>query len=380
MLLAVAVAALGFSLWGYFRPGAVHYRAGADALAAHHAGVAEREWRAGAAADPGYEPCAEALADLCFTLLRYEDAAVWYERAMRLAPNDAMLALRLSKTRHSLHQLGPALAAAKRAAELEPRNGEMLGAYGILLSEHFDKGQAMSVLRRAVQLAPNEEAFQVALAKTEMDTSDYASAERHLTGFLQKHPGNPNACMDMAAIYLQKPRTLENLRATLQYAQTAYAGNPNDPRAFIILGQAYLGLGQVQDALQVYLAGYDRKPSDENVLNGLITCYARLGDTTRRDAVTRIFKQVSSRHNRIEHLKHVVGFNHHDRNAALELSRLHESDNDVRAASALYQGMRGEFPGDPEVTAAADRFAARVQAARERARQASAPKGAVQPR
>ena len=79
-----------------------HYQAGIDALAAHHAGIAEQEWLQGEKEDPGFVPCYEQLGDLYTVLLRYPEATDNYERAVKLAPTDGSLYVRLARMQHQI--------------------------------------------------------------------------------------------------------------------------------------------------------------------------------------------------------------------------------------------------------------------------------------
>jgi cytochrome c-type biogenesis protein CcmH/NrfG len=122
---------------------------------------------------------------------------------------------------------------------------------------------------------------------------------------------------------------------------------PADARAYTLLGRLYLDSDRVQDALRVYTAGRRVAPNSEGMLRGLLDCYTRLGKTNEAASVSTTFQQVLARHDRISHLTHVMGFNHYNTTAGLELARLVEEDGRYEQARAYYEQLARQAPKDP---------------------------------
>lgn len=372
LLIAATVALIfvGISLRQAARPGMRHYHAGMEAVSQHHLDVAEREWKLGTNEDPDFAPCYEQLGELYAALHRSQDAEANFARAASLSPSDGSLFLRLSRMQHVNAKWEEAFQSAKRAAELMPNDPDAQGGYGILAAERRNTAIALTALRKALTLETRTKEsgqYRLALAEVELDNLDYDGVERDLTPYLQAHPDpkDPNyvkANYFMAVVYNQRPRTPENVEKALTFAQTAYPEMSTDARIYSLLGQLFLAKNGVQDALNCYLAGRERAPASEDMLHGLVQCYARLGDTKRQKIAAAQFQVLTARHNRIQHLKHLLGFNHHDVAAGLELAHLWELDGQWREAAKLYQGIAQEMPGDVRAQKAFTDFKTRIQA------------------
>jgi Flp pilus assembly protein TadD len=176
----------------------------------------------------------------------------------------------------------------------------------------------------------------------------------------------------MAVVYNQKPRTAANLRMALDYAERALVGMQADARAWALLAQLYLDADRPRDALRVCTQGRHVAPNEEGILRGLAEAYRRLGRTADAASVTREFQNVLARHDRITHLTHVMGFNHRDTAAGLELARLVEADGQLTQARAYYEQLVRQAPKDPRTRPALAGFYTRMGRP-EKARQALRP-------
>lgn len=177
----------------------------------------------------------------------------------------------------------------------------------------------------------------MALVTNEMDILDIQNAERDLTPHAKAHPEDAEAQYLMGSIFNQKPRTPANLHTVLTYAQRAFPKMRSDERIYNLLGQLYLDGDQPQKALQIYLKSRQLFPASGVVVSGLLRTYTRLHDTTRAQQTATQLQIMTARHNRIDHLRHVLGFDSHNIQAALELARLREDDKDYGNAQKIYQ-------------------------------------------
>jgi cytochrome c-type biogenesis protein CcmH/NrfG len=361
-LLAISGAALSlvFTWRQEARPGMRRYLSGMERLAARQPKAAEAEWLQGIQEDPKERRCWEQLGDYYTTLRQFDRAADCYATAVRLAPRDASLHARLATAERRRGRREPARLAAARAARLAPNDAEVVGAYGILLAESRDRPAALLMLRRAHALRPADSRYLLALANTEMDSLEFAAAERRLGPYLKAHPKDADARYMMAVIQNQKPRTPENLAVALEHARLALAGMPGDPRACALVGQLYLDAGRTGDALRVYEAGRRLAPDGVGILRGLAVCYGRLGQAKEQAAVARRLEQVLARRDRIAHLTSRMGYNHQDTVSGLELARLVERDGRLTQARAYYEQLVRQAPGDARVRSALAGFYQRM--------------------
>nr|CAA9297699.1 hypothetical protein AVDCRST_MAG63-4942 [uncultured Armatimonadetes bacterium] len=348
--IAAGAIAAAYTFWFWrqqTRPGMTHYTRGTEMAAAGRFVDAEREWLRGVEKDPSFPGCRERLGDLYMELRRYAEAATAYGGAAERSPKNGPLFLKLARAEQMLGDTESAAIAAQRAARLMPDDPEVVGLHGMLLAKNKNIPAAMQALQRALALRPGDRRFLLGLVSLEMDTLDMRGAEAYLAPYLKAHPGDAEACYYMAVLYNQKQRTRANLISALDYANRAQRGRPRDYRIYALLGQLYHDIGQPKNALAAYRAGALLAPNDEAILRGLVTVHTRLGDRAKATAAAARLETVSARHDRIEHLRHRLGFNHQDREAGLELARLEEEDGELKAAQAYLVEFVRQAPRDP---------------------------------
>ncbi|HEU4752182.1 MAG TPA: tetratricopeptide repeat protein, partial [Armatimonadota bacterium] len=286
----------------------------------------------------------------------YDRAAAAYDRAAKLSTRDGKLYLKLSSTLRSLGQQKDAFEAAKHAAALLPNDADAQGRYGLLLKAEKQRPAALQALRRANQLRRDDRLYFMALVDMELDTLQMDQAERDLRDFMTRHPDDPEANFRMAVVYNQKPRTPENMKTAIRYAEKALPGLSTDARPYTVLGQLYLDSNRPKDALQLYLIGHQVAPNAESILRGLGDCYSRLGRTKEMALVSEEYRRVLTRHDRIDHLTHVMSFNHNDIASGLELARLSEEEGLLGKAQQYYEQLVRQAPKDARTRKALSGF------------------------
>lgn len=351
--------AVGCLLWFWreqTRPGTQHYLRGMEYLSTRRPASAEREWLLGVQQDPGFYPCHEQLGELYMQLLRFPEAAREYAEAARLAPNEGSLWSRLARALRRVGNKPEAMKAARRAAQLLPNDADALGDYGILEAELKDRQPALLALRRAHQLRPQERRYFIALVNTELDALDIDAAERDLTPYVRAHPEDAQASFLMEVVFDHKPRTPENLKTAIAYGRLAIKGMPDDEQVYIVLGQLELNADDTRRALNVYGAGLRRWPNSPGIIHGLVECFTRTGDTRRRKLAAADFEKVTRSHDRIAHLKHLMGFNHNDISSGLELARLEEDEGNTQQARTYFEQLVRQSPKESRTRKALIQF------------------------
>jgi tetratricopeptide (TPR) repeat protein len=342
------------------RPGQVHYRRGLDLMAANDPARALDEWTKGIAADPKDPACFEMVADFYSQSRKYREAAALYEEATRLDPKNGELYSKLANTFRNLGRKQQALGAAATAAKLLPNDPDAVGRHGLLLKSEKKRPDALAALRRAEQLRPHTPLFFMALVDLEMEMLQMDQAERDLQGYLAKRPDDPEACFRMAAVFNRKPRTPENVKTAVRYAEKSLPGLRHDARPYTLLGQLYLDQNRPQEALKLYLQGHHVAPNAESLLRGLADCYTRLGRTRELAEVSAEYQAVLKRHDRIDHLTHVMSFNPKDVTSGLELARLSEEEGLLEKSKDYYEQLVRQAPGEARTRKALSGFYRRV--------------------
>lgn len=367
LLLATCLVAIGVALvfllsfWTQSnRPGMAHLQRGMEYVASKRYQDAEREWRLGVQQDPRCWQCYEQLGLLYTELRRFSDAEQCYVAAARIVPDNAGLYLPLSRLQATLGDFKAAEASAQKAAQAFPNDADAVGQYGLMAAKQKDTPTALAALRRAHQMQPDSARYLIGMVSLEMDAMDMSGAERDLTPFLKAHPDAAEASYFIAVIYNQKPRTPANLAIALHYAESARRGMSRDERVYSLLGQLYLDAKRTTDALHTFQQGTTLSRNSESMMHGLISCYTRRGDFRAAEAVAIRLRLVNARHDRIDHLRHVMGFNHQDTTAALELARLEEEDGNVHQALLYYSQIVRQAPQDPRTHPALTAFLRRT--------------------
>ena len=324
-----------------------HYQQGLDYASARQFGHARDEWLRGVQEDPTFPPCWLQLGDYFFQARQYLQAAHCYQEASKLLPADGTVFFHLALTEQAMGDDQAAANAAGRAAALNPDDGQTQALYGNLEGALDNRPLGMAAMRRAHQLLPDAPDIRRELTRQEINAHDMAGAERDLAPYAQAHPEDAEADYLMALIATQKPPTPENLRAGLDYAQSAYAGRPADLRVISVLGQFYLNAGQPAQAIPVYLAGKRIDPFSEDMLRGLVTSYSRLGRTQEAGAQAAALRQAGLRHEEITRLIFVVKANPQDIVSGLRLAQLQEADGELQPAQFEYERLVRQCPGDP---------------------------------
>ena len=354
-IILVTFLALGFAAWSWHqnsRPGVVHLQNGLDALAANNAALAEQEWLIGTREDPSFPDDYAQIGSLYLSQQRFAEAVTEYQSAAKLSPRDGSLYLQLTRAQLGAHQPVQALEAARRAMALRPDDPNAAGVCGIIAVKLKNRPVALTALRRAHQIKPDDADWTLELARQEMDSLDMAGSERDLATYLKARPDDGEANRLMALLYKQKPPTADNIRASLALAERACRAMPDSPDAFLLLGQLYLSAGEIPEALKAFQTAQARHPSSPEILSGLVTCYSRLHDTALAAQIATVLESLNVQSDRAEHLRTVLSQSSGDIAVRLELARLEEASGDIPAAQDNYAQAARQAPNDPRVRAA----------------------------
>jgi tetratricopeptide (TPR) repeat protein len=360
VILAGAAVALGLYWRHWSRPGQQHYRRGLELMSARDPAGALQEWTLGIESDPTDPACFEMVADFYAEGEKFGQAAALYERATQLSPKDGELFGKLADCFRRLGRQKQAVAAAEKAAKLLPQDGPTVGRYGLLLKGAKRRMEALEALRRSNRLTPNTQLFFMAMVDLELEMLQIDQAERDLTTYLKAHPDDAEAHLRMADVYNRKRRTPETLRLATDHAEKAVKGLDHDTRAYTLLGQLFLAQNRTEEALRLYTEAHQRHPTAESLLRGLADCYTRLGRSRELAAVSAEYQQVLKRHDRIDHLTHLMSFNPRDVNHGLELARLSEEEGMIGKAQDYYEQFVRQDPKAERTRKALSGFYARA--------------------
>ena len=204
------------------------------------------------AANPASAPAHNLMAILA--LMRNDSAAarVHAQQAAGLAPRDASFQFTLGRALKAAGELDEAVAAYRRAIELNPGFAEAHVSLGIALKAQGDLDGAIASYEQAIRINPN-----LAVAHSNLGAAIALKAER--TPLKDGEDGLPS-------------------EASIAAQQRAVALDPHDPEVQRNLGAILLRAGRPAEAMHAFNAALTFDPSDLESCMHLGKCLVDLGD------------------------------------------------------------------------------------------------------
>lgn len=140
-----------------------------------------------------------------------------------------------------------------------------------------DSNGAIESCEKCLKLRPRFPEAHFKIAMIASDQGDHARAESHLRKVIEMAPDAQEARNSLADSLLQSGKTRE---AVAMLADRRASGAAEAGRQ-LLLGQAYLDLGNYEDARRSYEAVLALAPRYAHAYHGLANAYARLGDTNK---------------------------------------------------------------------------------------------------
>ncbi|MFI5308142.1 MAG: tetratricopeptide repeat protein [Polyangiales bacterium] len=180
------------------------------------------------------------------------DAAVEaYEHALRVRPTSAEAELGLGLSLALQNKPADALAALRKANQLDPSDPDVQFELGTRLQGK----DAVSLLQQAVAGRPGWAQAELALAMAELQAGDAASAEALLQAFLKRNPKDPIAIAHHGAALVGLGR-YQDAEPVLRKALEAV---PNDYDTSFALAQLYEHTNRYEEAFSQYRNAADLK-------------------------------------------------------------------------------------------------------------------------
>jgi len=176
----------------------------------------------------------------------------------------------------------------ERAVELAPEDVAVRFQLGGLAEAGKDLKTAMEQYERCTVLAPDFADGWAHLSALQAQTRQAAAAERTLLAGLAHCPDSPG-------LHLQRARNLQeagrNAEAIGEF-QTSIRLRPNEPDAYVELGNLYIQLGNEQAGVQMMRQAYEADPGHPMALIVLALTSISAGDeAAARQWLTRIANQ-----------------------------------------------------------------------------------------
>lgn len=284
---------------------------GRVALAANAFEVAEQRFREAVGDYPESTAAKRSLAAALERMGRSAEAAIWYQQALDLSPNDAGLLFQTGRLYNAERRFVAAAERLRRAAELEPSFGPAWVELAAALTATGDHLAAAEALTRALELAPGDtnlrfhrarnyglgERRELALREFESLLADLGSnAEIVLQlGRIEQELGRPAsaarrfeqliaagaepALLSRAHFELANIRTeQERYEEAIPHYQRAIIANPTLKAGYVNLSTALGRLGRFKEAALASRRALELDPTDSQVRAAELTALLLAGE------------------------------------------------------------------------------------------------------
>ena len=180
---------------------------------------------------------------------------------LKQRPGDAETHLLNADLLAAQGRLPAALQEAQKAASLEPANADAYLKLALMELKSDQSDAAESNFKRAIELSPTATAARLMLANYYRMRSRFAEAEEQLRAGIQKDRGNPEPTAALARLYLAEGKSdqAENLLIGAKH------DFPDSSSGYRMLGDFYLGIGELEKATAEYKNLYENHHKDLQV-------------------------------------------------------------------------------------------------------------------
>ncbi len=236
----------------------------------------------------------------CTPTLTLDAALAEAETVTRLRPADSMAYWLLGQIHAERQEWEQAAAAARKAVELDPANGDAYTGLARALEELGRNDEARAARQQALearQKAAADQPKDPAVAQDDLGTAlffleQYGPAIAAYREALRLAPGNSDYHRHLAGAYHQQSKSAavgasDVLTQAIAEYQAAVHLDPYDALAFTQLADIYLELGRHEEALKAYEGAVQAAPCDADAVFLLASQYDQLGRQAEAEATFR---------------------------------------------------------------------------------------------
>jgi tetratricopeptide (TPR) repeat protein len=223
---------------------------------------------------PTFEPALKLQGMLLEQAGRTAEASVAYQKALKLAPNDAEILYSLGVSELVNGHYPASITLLTRHLKLKPRDSDALFYLAQALHFNNDNPLALTTIRQALKLDPNNPAIWQKYGEFLFTSGNNQEALQWLQKAKKADPSLNHIDYDLGAAQLK----LMDLASASQSLNHAVQLHPNDQNALALLASAELKQGHWQQAKEAYQNFLASKPEDPEALLGLGQCEVALKD------------------------------------------------------------------------------------------------------
>lgn len=251
-----------------------YYRKGLERLVAGDLAAAEQAFQESIQHYPKTASAMLGLAEIAFQRTQIAEAGKWIQQAVEIAPDNPHVQISLGRYLRLTGRFKEAQDAFRKAAESGPNMAEPQIALGDLYLTVFNKPEkAVEAYRTAIAIDPNRAAAHYALGVAQFRLGDHPSAISELRKASELAPENPLPHLELARIYL----TLQKPTDALASVDQALRIQPGLVEAGLLRGEILSAQGQVVQAERAYIQLAKRHPKIASPRLHLGMLYQQLG-------------------------------------------------------------------------------------------------------
>jgi arylsulfatase A-like enzyme/Flp pilus assembly protein TadD len=238
--------------------------------------AAEVCYRAAIEYNPGEEPIGHLnLGMVLASLKRFDEALVYYDKAVEMVPEQVSAHLHRGTTLRLLGRYEEAVASVNEALRLDPA---LIAAHTQLAMVRYQMGQkdeAIAGLESAIAELPGEPMLYYRRAQMAADAGDLKEAGEWLARVVQLRSESAAAWQMLGANHRRQGELLK----AVEYLRKAVELKPDYPRALIPLGMSLEGLGRNDEAIEIYRRVLELAPNSPLGYTRTAALLAARGDT-----------------------------------------------------------------------------------------------------
>jgi tetratricopeptide (TPR) repeat protein len=261
---------------------------------------------------------------------RSQEAALAYEKALKLAPEDPELLFQVGLDRLMTADKDGAIDLLLRGLKVSPGNGKALYFLAQAYQEKGDEDQALKAIKECLKAEPESALVWQKLGEILSNMGENATAEQWLLKAAHADPTLKRIDFDIGVASFRDG----DISTAESYAAKAAEIDPNDLKVITVLAAVKLKLSNWEDAQAIFKRILSAKPDDVSSLLGVGQCELELKDyAAAADSFQRVLQLDPTRITAHAYLSRA-------------LAKLHRAD-EAKHEAELYQNLMEQNASGP---------------------------------
>ena len=193
-----------------------------------------------------------------------------------------LLLLHQSKQKLAAGDAAGAVSTADTAMSLLPGNVDAMVQLAVSESRNHNHAAAYTAYKFAHQSKPDDRDIFLSMCREGLFEQELVQQSKALTDYVNANPGDGTAMLLLGETFERMPSAPDTIKQSMDWIMKAEQALPGDPEVEAVVGSKFLSSNHPSDALNYFNTKKTKKPNNQLLLRGALTCYDQLGD--RADA------------------------------------------------------------------------------------------------